>query len=235
MANSPDGGNFKPPSLIEIVSERFRKPAASKTAGASGSAGAATPARDPGEPLSKSERKAAMATIDDVERKWSMAGLVLSTIIAVVVLVIAVVEHKTAKVGGHTKAYVSPDAILLLAAILLFNALGTYGLVKRKRTLLAFVFFIVGLALTIVNPILGFALVGLGGWLMIRAYRLQKYGTANAKQVARAAATRPSRKQRQQAAAAPVKPTGHTPPKASKRYTPKAPSKKRITKPVDKV
>jgi hypothetical protein len=233
MASTPDGGDFKPPSFLEIVSERFRKPAAPKSNGT-----AQTQAQSPTEPgrvLNQSERKAAMATIDDIERKWVMAGLAVSTLIALIVPIAAIVTHKTVKVGGHEKAYVSPDALLLCGAVLLFNALGVYALRRRKRTLLVFVLFIVGLALTIVNPVLGFALVGMGGWLMIRAHRLQKYGTANAKQVARSAATRPSRKERQKAAAAPAKPTGHTTPKANKRYTPKAPTKKKIAKPVNKV
>jgi hypothetical protein len=227
MASSPDDGDFKPPSLVQIVSDRFRKPAAPKSQ--------ATPASEPGRPLTQSERKSAMVSIDDVERKWSMAGLTVSTLIALIVPIIAIATHKTTKVAGHEKAYVSPDALLLLGAVLLFNGFGVYALRQRKRTLLVFVFFIVGLALTLVNPVLGFALVALGGWLMIRAHRLQKYGTANAKEVVRSAATRPTRKERQKAATAPPRPTGHTPPKANKRYTPKAPTKKKITKPVDKV
>jgi len=227
MASSSDGEGFKPPTLLEIISEKFRGPAKPS--------GGAPANADPDHVLTARERKVAMATIDLVERKWAMAGLVLSTLIALIVPILAIVEHKTTKVGGHTTTAVSPDALLLCGAVLLFNVLGAVAVHRRKRTMLAFIFFIVGLALTIINPVLGFALVALGGWLMIRAYRIQKYGTANAKQVARAAATRPSRKQRQQAAKAPPKPTGHAPPKANKRYTPKAPSKKRITKPVDKV
>jgi hypothetical protein len=227
MASSSDGDGFKPPTLLEIISEKFRGPAKSP--------GRAPAPPEPGRILNAKERKVAMRTIDAVERKWAMAGLALSTLIALIVPILAIAEHKTVKVGGHKTAAVSPDALLLCGAVLLFNVLGAVAVHRRKRTLLAFVFFIVGLALTIVNPVLGFALVALGGWLMIRAYRLQKYGTANSKQVAREAATRPSRKVRQQAAKAPVKPTGHTPPKANKRYTPKAPSKKRIAKPVDQV
>jgi hypothetical protein len=105
---------------------------------------------------------------------------------------------------------------------------------RRKRTLVAFSIFVTGFAFTLIFPPLGFALIFLGGWLMLRAYRLQKYGTANMKMVAKEAATRPSRKDRQAAAKKPVKPTGYQAPKANKRYTPKAPTKKKIPKPAPK-
>ena len=67
-------------------------------------------------------------------------------------------------------------------------------------SLLAFAFFVIGFAFTLGLAPLGFAVIVLGGWLMLRAWRLQKYGTTNSRQVAREAATRPSRKVRQQAA-----------------------------------
>jgi hypothetical protein len=63
---------------------------------------------------------------------------------------------------------------------------------------------------------------------------MQKYGTSNMKMVAKEAAARPSRKARLQEAKTPVKPTGYKAPPANKRYTPKAPSKKKITKPAEK-
>jgi hypothetical protein len=226
MASSSDGDGFKPPTLIEIISEKFRKPAAARGGGAAEA--------EPDRILDAKERKVAMRTVDAVERKWAKAALVLSTIMAFIVPIIAIVEHKKATVGSH-KTTTVPDAILFGGAVLLFSALGFFALYRRRRSLLAFSLFLIGFGLTIPIGVAGFAFILLGAWLMLRAWRLQKYGTANAKQVARAASTRPSRKVRQEAAKTPVKPTGHTPPKANKRYTPKAPTKKRIAKPVDKV
>ncbi len=60
---------------------------------------------------------------------------------------------------------------------------------KRKRTLVAFDLFLVGFAFTLFIGLIGFAFILLGGWLMLRAWRLNKYGTTNAKAIAREAAT----------------------------------------------
>jgi hypothetical protein len=154
--------------------------------------------------------------------------------LAVATPVILASQHKTTKVAGtHASTTVTPDALLLSGVVLLFCLLGAVALRRRRRSLLAFAFFVIGFAFTLpFPPPLGFAIIILGGWLMLRAWRLQKYGTTNSKQVARQAAARPSRKARQQAAKTPVKPTGHKAPTANKRYTPKAPSKKKIPKPA---
>jgi hypothetical protein len=96
-----------------------------------------------------------------------------------------------------------------------------------------FALFIDGFAFTLIEPPLGLVLILLGGWLMLRAYRIQKYGTPNAKLAAREAAARPPRRERKQAARAPVKPTGHKPPTANKRYTPKAAPRKKLAKPTE--
>jgi hypothetical protein len=226
MAGSSDDDDFKPPGLMEIISSKFLKPAKPK----SGS----QPAPAPGRILEGAERKAAMRTIDATEIKWSKAVLILSALLAVAVPIIVASEHKTTKVAGsHTSATVAPDALLLGGVVLLFCLLGAIALRRRRRSLLAFAFFVIGFALTLLTfAPLGFAVIVLGGWLMLRAWRMQKYGTTNSRQVAREAAARPSRKVRQQAAKTPVKPTGHKAPTANKRYTPKAPSKKKIPKPA---
>jgi hypothetical protein len=225
MAGSSDDDDFKPPGLMEIISSKFLKPARPK----SGS----QPAPAPGRILEGAERKAAMRTIDATEVKWSKAGLILSALLGVAIPVIVASQHKTTKVGGsNTSTTVTPDALLLGGVVLLFCLLGAVALRRRRRSLLAFAFFVIGFAFTLVLAPLGFAIIVLGGWLMLRAWRLQKYGTTNSRQVAREAATRPSRKVRQQAAKTPVKPTGYKAPTANKRYTPKAPSKKKIPKPA---
>jgi hypothetical protein len=62
---------------------------------------------------------------------------------------------------------------------------------------------------------------------------MQKYGTANAKLAATQAASRPPRRERKAAATAAPRPTGYKAPKPNKRYTPKAPTRKKIPKPAE--
>jgi len=75
---------------------------------------------------------------------------------------------------------------------------------------------------------------------MLRAWRMNRYGTTDAKAIRREVASRP----RGKGAASASKSTGTTkgkassqtgvrkPPTASKRYTPKAPARKKIPKPT---
>jgi hypothetical protein len=70
---------------------------------------------------------------------------------------------------------------------------------------------------------------------MLRAWRLNKYGTTNSKLIAREAAARPRGRQRKETARTTSKagsstPAVRKPPTASKRYTPKAPTRKKIPK-----
>jgi hypothetical protein len=132
---------------------------------------------------------------------------------------------------------VAPDAKLLGGVILILCAIGFAALWKRKRTLVAFDLFLVGFAFTVFVGLIGSAFILLGGFLMLRAWRLNKYGTTNSKVIAREAATRPRGRQRKEAAATASKagssPAAKKPPTASKRYTPKAPQRKKAPKPAE--
>jgi hypothetical protein len=71
--------------------------------------------------------------------------------------------------------------------------------------------------------------------LMLHAWRLSKYGTTDSKVIRRVAATQPRGRQRKEAARSTSKtasstPGARKPPTASKRYTPKAPPRKKIPK-----
>jgi hypothetical protein len=193
-------------------------------------------AYDPQQIVPVAERKEAMAGLDPVELKWVKGGLILATLLGGL-LTLYLASNKatrTEKVNGHNvKVPLSGSWLLLGAVILLFCALGFLALRRRRRTLVTFSFFINGFAFALIFPPLGIALIALGGWLMLRAYRMQKWGTVSAKAVAREAAARPSRRQRRTEATAPPKPTGYKAPKANKRYTPKAPTRKKIAKPVE--
>lgn len=188
--------------------------------------------------LSPAERRQAMSGLNALEVKWSKAGLALAAILSVVIPAVEASTHPLRKVANnvHGKAgyvFTKEEWLLIAIVALLFCGLGFEGLRRRKRTLVAFTFFILGFSFTLIFAPLGFALILLGGWLLLRAYRIQKFGTANAKQAAREAATRPPRRERKQAARTPAPPTGHKPPTANKRYTPKAAPRKKVAKPTE--
>jgi hypothetical protein len=229
----------KPPTLSERLSGTFSGAFAPRPPRPK-AAPAATPQGDPQDVLTPSERRKAMSGLDAMETKWSKAGLALAAVIGAVIVIYLAAWHPTKKVTekvhGVTHTHLVPlsDTYLLVGAIVLaFCILGFEGLRRNRRTLVVFAFFIDGFALTLVFAPLGLALIVLGGWLMLRAYRIQKFGTANAKQAARVAATRPPRRERKQAARTPPSPTGKKPPTANKRYTPKAAPRRKVVKPTE--
>ena len=222
MATSSNGDGKERLTLGQRLSKAVLPPARPKAAASTAPVG---------DVLSPSERKAAMSTIDAVEIKWSKAGLALSAVFAIFIPIYAkTLLHSK---GKSASSSVETEALLLGGLALLFCVLGLVGLLRRKRSFLAFYFFLAGFDFTLTFAPLGLALIFLGGWLMLRAYRIQKYGTANAKVAARQAAARPPRRERKKMAAAPVKPSGHKPPTANKRYTPKAPPRKKVAKPTE--
>jgi hypothetical protein len=230
MTSTDNGDSSTPPTLWERMSQ-------SLIGGGTARGRPGQPGREPGQILEGAERRAAMSGLDPNELKWSKGGLTLAALIGAILVIYLAVEHPTRKltqkVHGHEVTRLVPvsDTYLLIGAIVVgFCILGFEGVRRRKRTLVAFSLFIDGFAFTLVFAPLGFALILLGGWLMLRAWRIQKYGTANAKAVARQAATRPPRRERTRAARTPPPPTGHVPPKANKRYTPKAPPRRKIPK-----
>ena len=199
----------------------------------SGSPGEKT---DPAEILPPSERKTAMSTLNQLETKWSLGAFILATVAGIAIPAYFVAENKVTKAGKNSIA-VAPDAKLLGGVILILCAIGFAALWKRKRTLVAFDLFLIGFAFTVFVGLIGFAFILLGGWLMLRAWRLNKYGTTNSKMIAREAAARPRGRERKEAARSASKsssgPAPRKPPTASKRYTPKAPPRKKIPKPTE--
>jgi hypothetical protein len=198
----------------------------------------ADPDYDPKQIIPVAERKAAMSGLDPTEAKWARAAYLLATLTAVLVAVLVATQHVTKKVGAHkvdTTTGNTTEAILIGGIVLLFAVLGMVALGRNRRTLVVFSLFIIGFATTLTIAPLGFAFILFGGWLMLRAYRVQKYGTPNAKLAATQAAARPPRRARKAAAtaAASPRPTGHKPPSANKRYTPKQPARKKVPKPVE--
>jgi hypothetical protein len=198
-------------------------------------------AKAPGPPaadvLSPGERRAAMNGLDATERKWSAVGLIATTLLAAFFTIYLAVGHPTKTATVHHKKTLvplSPSYYIYGGLVLLVCVIGLIALQRNKRTLVSFAFFLSGFAFTLFFAPLGFALILMGGWLLLRAYRIQKYGTANARQAARQAAARPPRQSRKAAAAAAAtKPAGYKAPTANKRYTPKAPARKKVPKPTE--
>jgi hypothetical protein len=195
---------------------------------------------EPEEILPQEKRKAAMSSLDATEQKWSLGALILATIGGFAIPAYILATNKVSKHGKNSIA-VAPDALLLGGAILLFCIIGFLALWKRKRTVLTFDLFLIGFGYTLFVGFVGFVFIFLGGWLMLRAWRLNRYGTTNSKLIAREAAAQPRGRNRKQAAratsakgspASSSQSVERKPPSASKRYTPKSPPRKKIPKPA---
>ncbi len=182
------------------------------------------------------DRKAAMTSLDAQEVKWSFAAFVLATIAGVAIPAYIVATNKVTKRGKDTIA-VAPDAWLLGGAILLFCVFGFVLLWKRRRSLMAFDLFLIGFGFTLFIGLIGFVFILLGAWLLLRAWRINKYGTTNSKLIAREAAARPKGgaakgATKSSSGKSAAQPGERKPPTQSKRYTPKAPPRKKIPKPT---
>jgi len=176
-----------------------------------------------------------MSTLDPMEAKWTLGAFILATIAGIAIPAYIIAENKVTKAGKDTIA-VAPDAKLLGGVLVLLCILGFLALWKRKRTFVAFDLFLVGFGFTLFIGLIGFVFILLGGWLMLRAWRLNKYGTTNARVIAKETASRPRGRERKEAAKAgkaPPKAGAPRAPTANKRYTPKSPPRKKIPKPTE--
>jgi protein-S-isoprenylcysteine O-methyltransferase Ste14 len=195
--------------------------------------GASGEKAEPPEIIPEEDRKAVMTSLDPMEAKWALWALIVATLTGIGFSAYKIVANPLTKVHGKEVA-VSPDAALIGAVLVVLCAIGFLALWKRKRTLLAFDLLLVGFALTSFIQLFGFLFIILAGWLMLRAWRINKYGTTNSKMIAKEAAARPRGRQRKEATRSTSKnsstPAVRKPPTASKRYTPKAPARKKIPK-----
>jgi hypothetical protein len=172
------------------------------------------------------------------EIKLSFGGFLLATIVAIAIPVYIIASNKVTKEGKNTIA-VAPDAKLLGGLILVLCIAGFVVLWKRWRTPVVVGLFFIGFAFTLFIGLIGFVFILLGGWLMLRAWRINKYGTTDTKLIRQETSNRPRGKEAR-AAAPRSKATGRSssepgarkPPAPSKRYTPKAPPRKKIPKPT---
>jgi len=156
--------------------------------------------------------------------------------------------HKAGNTCIANLAFSRSHWVIELAILLVF-ALAVFVTTRiARRAALAFTTLMTGLALmTEVTPALAFPFIFLGGWLMIRAWRVQRYGSPTAKGAATGAANRSANGTRGGSARpagrtngarpAPARgksrrgaktPTGPAKPTPNKRYTPKAPPRRKV-------
>jgi hypothetical protein len=225
------GKSYEAQKFSQTLSEKFLRPAKPKEA----------PPEEPDRILTPDERRLAMSGLNAVELKWAKGGLILSTLLGIVLTLYLSSAHstRTETIVSHGKKHTAlvPIAgtwLLLGAIVLVFCGLGFLALRRRKRSLVVFSFFVIGFSFVLIFPPLGFALILFGGWLLLRAYRIQKFGTPNAKMAAVEARARPPRRERKRTGGATTATTtAFKPPSANKRYTPKAAPRKKVAKPVE--
>lgn len=181
------------------------------------------------------QRKQIMRSLDPQEVKLAFGAFALATIAGIAIPAYILASDRITKAGKHSIA-VAPDAALLGGVIIVLCILGFVTLWKRRRTFVSFDLFLIGFAFTLFIGLIGFVFILVGGWLMLRAWRINRYGTTDAKAIRQEVATRPRGKaasaQKGTAKAKASEPGVRKPPTASKRYTPKSPARKKIPKPT---
>jgi hypothetical protein len=184
-------------------------------------------------------RKEVMRSLDPQEVKLAFGAYALATIAGIAIPAYILATDKITKAGKHSIS-VAPDAALLGGVIIVLCILGFVTLWKRRRTFVSFSLFLIGFAFTLFIGLIGFVFILVGGWFMLRAWRINRYGTTDAKAIRQEAASRPrgkagaatSRGASSSKGKASSQPGERKPPAASKRYTPKAPARKKIPKPT---
>jgi hypothetical protein len=225
------GKTYNSPKLSQTLSETFLRPAKPREEAP----------EEPDRILTPAERKVAMSGLNAVEVKWAKGGLILATVLGIGLTLYLSSAHstRTETIISHGKKHkalvpIAGTWLLLGAIVLVFCGLGFLALRRRKRSLVVFSFFVIGFSFVLIFPPLGFALILFGGWLLLRAYRIQKFGTANAKMAAVEARARPPRRERSRSrATGTAAATPYKAPVPSKRYTPKAAPRKKVAKPVE--
>ena len=203
--------------------------------------------------MTDDEKRRAILGLDPLERKVGLYGSGLAALIALSTELGGVLNPKTkvnqslAPLKGQicsnaaltydkaTKkctgklAYPLEHWVVGLVLLLAF-ALALFVTVRvGRRGPVGFVALMTGFAFETQVGILGFPFIAVGGWLLIRAWRVQKYGSPTATKVnptgeKRPPAPREKRPARTKKSKGPVA-IGPAP---NKRYTPKAPKRKKL-------
>jgi len=208
--------------------------------------------------FSDDERRRRINQIDATERKVGLAAGALAVIFSFIYTIPYMVSkisvetptkplhktcphHFTYTVNSGASAtcntvYSPGHYAFQLMVWLIFSAAIFVTVIIGRRALLAFAIVITGLAFGIVYLFVPF--VAAGGWLLLRAWRTQRYGSPTARApvegyvpppprgARRPPADRARTSTRKRSAKAEVTPGERKPPEPNKRYTPKTPKKK---------
>lgn len=256
-----DEPSSSPQTLIDRLTQRFsRQPASSSGASRT--------------EMTDNEKAVAIRQVDQLERRVGYLGAVLGIGIGLAAFLPFIVNPKkkfTSTITRSGKHCLAPFHAIAhnqcsglitasrshwvteLAIVVVFAAFLVVATRYGRRSLVAFALLFMGLAL-LDTSIIALLYVGAGGWLLVRAYRVQKYGTTNAKEVAAIAAKQreerkagraPSEKSSARSSTGSAKsgknskgkkatpPDTKPRPEANKRYTPKTPPRKRPVPPAD--
>lgn len=200
--------------------------------------------------LSDPAKRKAILGLDGREKRIGYIGAALAGVVALIATVPYVVHPKTKVtipttapktcsrpfvyqhaanncLGAYPRSHWVDELALLLAlalAILITVRIG-------RRGALGFVALMAGLAFEgEVGFVLGLPFIAGGGWLLIRAWRVQRYGSPTATKANAAGGdtgSPPSRPERAPRPKSKSKGAERSGPVASKRYTPKTPKRKR--------
>ena len=260
-----DDGAGTPASLMDRLSKAFLKPPKPKPA-----SGTAVPPEHvkPEVELTEAEKSARIRQVDPLERKMGYLGAALVAIVALLAFLPYVnnpnktVSQTSDLLKGSCKSYgpsfkdtvvsgvhkcvgevvYSRGHWVIEMLIVLFFAVGLFVATRvGRRSAVAFAALFAGLAVEgTTGSIIGIIFVFGGGWLLMRAWRVQRYGTTNAKEV-RAIATERA-KERRGAKSGPAaggrwgrraaagsgasSASARRAPSPNKRYTPKTPRKR---------
>ncbi|MGC8471638.1 MAG: hypothetical protein ACP5PM_05015 [Acidimicrobiales bacterium] len=238
--------------MWERISQIFLRPPAPKTA------------RDEHVDFSRmtdEEKRALIVGVDPTERKIGIAASLLGIALAIYANVPYMVSKTsvitTVKPNGKTCSpvlgitdlhyvastsscdgiysashYVLPLIVSLVLAIAIYVTV-----LIRRRAPLAFTIVMTGLAFGSLLVLVPYGVAG--GWIMLRAWRTQKYGSPTARTAMTGWVAPPRGTTRRARASAPrgrkgkeaTMSTTRKPPAANKRYTPKSPPKKKVAPP----
>jgi hypothetical protein len=204
--------------------------------------------------MTDKQKREAILGLDPLERKIGLYGSLLAALIAVTTQIGGVLnptkpvsetlaatknhtctnkafhyDKATGKCNGHV-VYSLEHWLFALILLLAFAAALFVSVRIGRRGAMGFTALMTGFAFETQVGLLGFPFIAAGGWLLIRAWRVQKYGSPTATKMRPAgdkAAPAP-RAQQRPAKAKKSKGPVVTGPVANKRYTPKAPKKNRI-------
>lgn len=198
----------------------------------------AVPAPSPDRPLTDAERRRWIRSLEPLERRW---GTILAGVAALlsVYSIYEIIHNPTVseKITGanghsHTGLVHQRGTYELVLVIQLVLALGMYiGVRYRRRSWLAFSGVMTGLvASSVITLFFGVPFLVFFGWLIVRAWRVQRYGSPTAKGAAAGAVAKREAKRSGKPtgapgrAGAPVAKKGTTAKSSdpSKRYTPKS-------------